>query len=102
MNYNWAMANGYNDKLTIDRIDNNKGYCPENCRWANSIEQNNNKRNVIKILFNGRYFTLRDIANISCRIKTIWDSYNKGRDITRYITGSVVSRKKISSDRVDI
>ena len=59
----WAFENGYDEKAdfgqcTIERIDNDKGYSPENCRWATAKEQGNNKRNNRYITYNGETKTL--------------------------------------------
>ena len=58
--YNWSMTHGYNDKLTIDRIDNTKGYSPENCRWITLKKQCNNRSTNHLIEINGVTKTLQE------------------------------------------
>ena len=55
----WALQNGYKDNLTLDRINNNKGYLPENCRWVTQSEQCKNKRPKESKYFSG--LTLKEI-----------------------------------------
>lgn len=60
--YEWAIHNGYADNLTLDRIDPNGNYCPENCRWATVDEQANNKRNTHYVEWNGEKYTISQLA----------------------------------------
>lgn len=50
----WAIFNGYLENLTIDRINNDGDYCPENCRWITLAEQANNRRSNRNYTFNGK------------------------------------------------
>jgi hypothetical protein len=60
--FKWADKNGYEKGLTIDRIDNNGNYCPENCRWVSNTENQNNKRNTRWITFKGKTVSVTDWA----------------------------------------
>lgn len=58
----WALDNGYKENLTIERINNNGNYCPENCRWATKEEQNRNKRDNVILEYKGERKILADWA----------------------------------------
>ena len=58
----WAVSNNYADNLTIDRIDNNKGYGPDNCRWVTTKEQALNTSRNHRITFNGKTLTISEWA----------------------------------------
>lgn len=60
----WSLDNGYADNLTLDRIDNSKGYCPENCRWVTILEQTNNRANNTNYTFDGETHTLAEWSRI--------------------------------------
>lgn len=58
----WSLANGYADNLTIDRIDPNGNYCPENCRWVTQYQQNLNKRDTLKVTYQGEIIPLKELS----------------------------------------
>ena len=62
--YEWAMNNGYESGLTLDRINNDDGYYPENCRWIDNTAQQNNKSNNHYITYNGITHSRADWSRI--------------------------------------
>lgn len=70
----WAERTGYQEGLSIDRIDVNEGYNPVNCRWVTMHEQNRNKRNNINITYHGVTRCLTDwAATLGINAGALWD-----------------------------
>ena len=75
---NWATQTGYDETLTIDRIDNDGDYCPENCRWTNPQEQARNRSSNIRITIGNATKTLTEWCEIfQLDSKTILARYHR-------------------------
>lgn len=91
--YEWSMNSGYNPnakrgECTIDRIDVNGNYEPDNCKWVNMIEQANNRTSTKKHFIGGEYLTLREIAtNYGIPYKTLKGRIDRGADIETAVYG---------------
>lgn len=86
--YEWAVQNGYREGLTLERKDNNGGYCPSNCCWADMETQANNRSNNNLITYNGKTQTETQWAReIGIRPQTLWSRiHTLGWDIEKSLT----------------
>lgn len=76
--YDWSLENGYDETLTIDRIDNDGNYAPANCHWATIEEQCNNRRTNVVIKIGNAEKTLTQWCDIfEVDYKTIYARYRR-------------------------
>lgn len=93
----WALKNGYDDSLTIDRIDNSKGYEPSNCRWVSLKKQANNRRNNHIVEYNGKNYTISEFSEfIGLPYNTVLQRIKKNWDLDDVVNTPYKSRKKWS------
>lgn len=80
----WALANGYSDDLTIDRIDVNGNYCPENCRWVDMKTQCRNRTSNIQITVHGETHCIVEWSEITgIKASTIYMRLRRGWNTER-------------------
>lgn len=60
----WALSHGYTDELTLDRIDNDKGYAPDNCRWVTMTAQVRNRSCARNITYKGETHSIKEWSEI--------------------------------------
>lgn len=92
--HKWAIENGYSDKLTLDRIDNEKNYCPNNCRWVDRKTQMRNTRLSHYVTCNGITKTITEWSEeVGISRKTISERINAGWDVEKALGKSSMRQK---------
>ena len=72
------MLEGYSDELTLERINNNKGYYKDNCKWATRKEQNRNTRVTLKVRYRGKLWKLCELTeSLGLSYARVWGRLNK-------------------------
>lgn len=94
----WAKENGYEDSLTLDRIDVNGNYEPSNCRWTTMFEQQSNKRNNVFLTYKGETHTAMEWSrrtNIS--YTALIQRVHRGWDVERILTTPWKQRRRVAN-----
>lgn len=98
--YNWATNNGYKDTLTIDRINSDKNYEPNNCKFATYEEQNSHLKSTILITYKNETHTIKEWSKITgLSVDCLSARYLRKWSIKRLLTEKtniIVNRNKIN------
>ena len=90
----WAISSGYKDNLSLDRIDVDGNYCPENCRWVDNFTQANNTRKNHYVIYNGKKTTISELSRISdIPIQTILSRLKNGNSVEMAISKKRLNKK---------
>ena len=98
----WAINNGYEEGLSIDRIDNYKGYCPENCRWVTNRFNAVHRRAVVYMTIDGVENTLADWSRLFGYARSFFNDYydRHGREATKkFIKEHIKAKRRLISER---
>lgn len=86
----WALANGYQEGLSIERVDVNKGYSPDNCKFITINEQNSNKRISIRLQYQGKEYSIKELSKLTgIKERTIRDRYERGLPIEEILNPKI-------------
>lgn len=87
--YEWAINNGYYKTLTIDRIDVNGNYEPNNCRWVDMATQQNNRTNTVYITCNGKTQSVMEwCRELNLKPSTVYARVKRGYDSVTCLYGT--------------
>lgn len=91
----WSLSHGYQDGLTIDRIDPNGNYNPDNCRWATNAEQQVNKRNTVFVEVQGERKPLSHVARQhDISPQSLYKAWKRGANIDEWIKKRIALKNK--------
>ncbi len=94
--YKWAIANGYQKGLTLERLDNNGDYDPSNCTWVPKAKQSGNRRNSRMISFHGETKTLSEWSRcLGLNREMLKYRLNQGWDVEKAFTIPSMKNKEV-------